>query len=57
MGCAFVIAPLFAISGVVGEYTSLSPYSLCQTVLIVSTSNEKYRLGVPFKVLTKQVGL
>ena len=29
----------------------------CQPVLIVSTSNKKYRFGVPSKVLTKQVGL
>ena len=28
----------------------------CQPVLIVSTSDKKYRLGVPFKVLTEQVG-
>ena len=31
--------------------------TLCQPVLIVSTSDKKYRFGVPFKVLTKQVRL
>ena len=34
-----------------------SSCTLCQPVLIVSTSDKKYRFGVPFKVLTKQVGL
>ena len=34
-----------------------SSCTLCQPVLVVSTSDEKYRFGVPFKVLTKQVGL
>ena len=29
----------------------------CQPVLLASTSDKKYRFGVPFKVLTKQVGL
>ena len=32
-----------------------SSCTVCQTVLIVSTSDKKYRFGVPFKVLTKQV--
>ena len=31
-----------------------SSCSLCQPVLIVSTSDKKYRFGVPFKVLVKQ---
>ena len=30
---------------------------LCQPVLIASTSDKKYRFGVPLTVLTKQVGL
>ena len=34
-----------------------SSCTLCQTVLIGSTSDKKYRFGVPFRVLTKQVGL
>ena len=34
-----------------------SSCTLCQPVLIVSTSDKKYRFGVPFKVLAKQVGL
>ena len=34
-----------------------SSRTLCQPVLIASTSDKKYRFGVPFKVLTKQVGL
>ena len=32
-------------------------YTICQPVLMVSTSDEKYIFGVPFKVLSKQVGL
>ena len=41
------------------KFTSdlLSSCTLCQPVLTVSTSDKKYRVGVPFKVLTKQVGL
>ena len=34
-----------------------SSCTLCQPVLIVSTSDKKYRSGVPFGVPTKQVGL
>ena len=34
-----------------------SSCTLCQTVLIASTSDRKYRFGVPFKVVTRQVGL
>ena len=42
-----------------GEFDALhsvpSSCTLCQPVLIASTSDKKYRFGVPFKVLTKQV--
>ena len=31
-------------------------HTLCQPVQMVSTSDRKYRFGVPFKLLTKQVG-
>ena len=34
-------------------YSVPSACTLCQPVLIVSTSDKKYRFGVPFKVLTK----
>ena len=34
-----------------------SSCTLCTPVLIVSTSDKKYRFGGPFKILTKQVGL
>ena len=34
----------------------LTSYTLCQPILIASTSDKKYRFGVPFKVLTTQVG-
>ena len=40
---------------VLSEYPSSC--TLCHSVLVVSTSDKKYRFGVPFKVLTKQVGL
>ena len=40
------------VSTPVSEYTVPSSCTLCQAVLIVSTSDEKYRFGVPFKVLT-----
>ena len=38
-------------------YLVPSSCTLCQPVLIVSTSDKKYRFGMPFKVLTKQVCL
>ena len=46
-----------AYSWSVSTHTTLVPRSctLYQSVLIVSTSDEKYIFGVPFKVLTKQV--
>ena len=34
-----------------------SSCTLCQPVLVVSTSDKKHRYGLPFKVLTKQVCL
>ena len=34
-----------------------SSCTLCQPLLTVSTSDMKYRFGVPLKVFTKQVGL
>ena len=39
------------------QFTSLSPSSCtpCQTVLIVGTSDKKYRFGVPFEVYTMQL--
>ena len=44
-----------------GEFDVLhsvpSSCTLCQPALIVSISDKKYRFGMPFKVLTKQVGL
>ena len=37
----------------VSEHNTQSLAYVCQKVLIVITSDEKYRFGVPFKVRTK----
>ena len=45
------------------EFVTHTPHSvpssctLCQPVLMVSTSDKKYRFGVPFELHTEQVGL
>ena len=39
------------------HFTQSLAHVHCQPVLIVSTSDMKYRFGIPFNVLTKQGGL
>ena len=48
VGCVFVTHTLHSVP---------SSCTLCPPVLIVSTSDEKYRFGVTFELHTEQVGL